>query len=36
MVVPADDDDEWSHSENALTADQLVLYEQEPYPYQML
>jgi hypothetical protein len=36
VFMPADDDDEWLHGENMLTADQLLLYEQEPYPYQML
>ena len=30
-----DDDDEWSLADNAIIADQMSLYEQEPYPQQM-
>jgi hypothetical protein len=31
-----DDDDEWSQMNNASVQDQMMLYEQEPYPYNML
>jgi hypothetical protein len=34
-VGPIDDDDEWSHIDNASVQDQMMLYEQEPYPPQM-
>jgi hypothetical protein len=33
---PTDTDDEWSQMDNASIQDQMTLYEQEPYPRDML
>jgi hypothetical protein len=35
VARPADDDDEWSYFDDTAVTDQMTLYEQEPYPYQM-
>jgi hypothetical protein len=35
IVRPADDDDEWLYFDDTAVTDQMTLYEQEPYPYQM-